>query len=104
VGSSPAWPVDTTPPFLFGILSGGVVTVSNKESTVAGKDDKPKRENAIRRFFRETIGELRRVNWPTWPEARRLTIIVIIVLVVMSLFLWVVDEIAVKLLVLAIGA
>ena len=71
---------------------------------MAGKDDKPKRENAIRRFFRETIGELRRVHWPTWPEARRLTIIVIIVLVIMALFLWLVDEIAVKLLVLAIGA
>ena len=71
---------------------------------MAGKDDKPKRENAIRRFFRETIGELRRVHWPTWPEARRLTIIVIIVLVIMALFLWLVDEIAVKLLVLASGA
>jgi preprotein translocase subunit SecE len=104
VGSSPAWPVDTTPPFLFGILSGGVVTVSKKESNVAGKDDKPKRENSIQRFFRETIGELRRVHWPTWPEARRLTIIVIIVLVIMSFFLWMVDEIAVKLIVLAIGA
>jgi preprotein translocase subunit SecE len=71
---------------------------------VAGRDDKPKRENAIRRFFRETIGELRRVSWPTWPEARRLTIIVIIVLVIMSFFLWIVDEAAVKLLALAIGA
>jgi len=71
---------------------------------VAGKDNKPKRENAIQRFFRETIGELRKVHWPTWPEARRLTIIVIIVLVIMAFFLWMVDEIAVKLLVLAIGA
>jgi len=71
---------------------------------VAGKGDKPKRENAIQRFFRETIGELRKVHWPTWPEARRLTIIVIIVVVIMALFLWLVDEIAVKLLVLAIGA
>jgi len=71
---------------------------------VAGKDGKPKRENAIQRFFRETIGELRKVHWPTWPEARRLTIIVIIVLVIMAFFLWMVDEIAVKLLVLAIGA
>ena len=71
---------------------------------MAGKDNKPKRENAIQRFFRETIGELRKVHWPTWPEARRLTIIVIIVLVIMAFFLWMVDEIAVKLLVLAIGA
>ena len=71
---------------------------------MAGRDDKPKRENAIRRFFRETIGELRRVSWPTWPEARRLTIIVIIVLVIMSFFLWIVDEAAVKLLAVLIGA
>lgn len=71
---------------------------------MAGKEDKPKRENAIRRFFRETIGELKKVHWPSWPEARRLTIIVIIVLVIMSLFLFLVDEIAVRLIVLAIGA
>ena len=71
---------------------------------MAGKENKPKRENAIRRFFRETIGELRKVHWPSWPEARRLTIIVIIVLVIMSLFLFLVDEIAVRLIVLAIGA
>jgi preprotein translocase subunit SecE len=70
---------------------------------VAGKAVKSKRENAIHRFFRETIGELRKVNWPTWPEARRLTIIVIIVLIIMSFFLWLVDDIAVKLLALAIG-
>jgi preprotein translocase subunit SecE len=71
---------------------------------VAGRDDKPKRENSIQRFFRETIGELRRVTWPTWPEARRLTIIVIIVLIVMALFLGFVDWGASKLLALMIGA
>jgi len=71
---------------------------------VAGKDDKPKRENAIRRFFRETIGELRKVHWPTWPEARRLTIIVILVLIFMAIFLGLVDWGANELLILAIGA
>ena len=71
---------------------------------MAGKDDKPKHENAIRRFFRETIGELRKVHWPTWPEARRLTIIVIIVLVFMAIFLGLVDWGANQLLILAIGA
>jgi preprotein translocase subunit SecE len=70
---------------------------------VAGKDDKPKRENAIRRYFRETIGELRKVNWPTWPEARQLTIIVICVLILMAGFLGLVDWGASKLLALAIG-
>ena len=71
---------------------------------MAGKDDKPKRESSIHRFFRETIGELRRVTWPTWPEARRLTIIVIIVLIVMAMFLGSVDWAASKLLALMIGA
>jgi len=55
---------------------------------VAGKDDKPKREGGLQRFFRETSGELKRVSWPTIQEARNLTIIVIIVLVIMALFLY----------------
>jgi preprotein translocase subunit SecE len=70
---------------------------------MTGRDDKSKRENAIRRFFRETIGELRKVNWPTWPEARRLTIIVIIVLVIMALFLGLVDWVGNEILILAMG-
>jgi preprotein translocase, SecE subunit, bacterial len=85
-------------------FSGGVAAVNKKERNVAGKDDKSKRENSIQRFFRETIGELRRVTWPTWPEARRLTIIVIIVLIAMALFLGFVDWGASKLLALMIGA
>jgi len=71
---------------------------------VAGRDEKNKRENRIQRFFRETIGELRKVHWPTWPEARRLTIIVIIVLIFMAIFLGLVDWGANQLLILAIGA
>jgi preprotein translocase subunit SecE len=50
-----------------------------------------KQPNAIQRFVRETIGELRKVNWPTWLEARKLTLIVIAVLIVMSMFLGAVD-------------
>jgi preprotein translocase subunit SecE len=70
---------------------------------VAGKDEKSKRENRIQRFIRETTGELRRVSWPTWPEARRLTAIVVVVLIIMSLFLWLVDVSAERLLTLLIG-
>ncbi len=66
-------------------------------------NDKPKRESRLARFFRETSGELRRVSWPTWPEARRLTAIVVVVLVIMSVFLWMIDEVAVKLLAIFIG-
>jgi preprotein translocase subunit SecE len=100
VGSNPAWPVA----YNAVCLKGGVVTVSKKECHVAGKDEKPKREGSIQRFFRETMGELRRVSWPTWPEARRLTIIVIIVLVIMAIFLGLVDLGARELLRLLVGA
>ena len=53
--------------------------------------DKTGRQNRIQRYFGETTGELRKVSWPTWPEARQLTILVIIVMVVVGLFLGVVD-------------
>jgi preprotein translocase subunit SecE len=70
---------------------------------VAVKVEKSRRENRIQRFFRETSGELRRVSWPTWPEARRLTIIVVVVLIIMSLFLWLVDVSSERLLTILIG-
>lgn len=63
-----------------------------------------KKQNAISRYFRETVGELRKVNWPTWPEARQLTIIVIAVMVVMGIYLAIVDLIGENLIKLAISA
>jgi preprotein translocase subunit SecE len=50
-------------------------------------DKKEKKPNAIRRFFRETIGELRKVSWPTTQEALDMTWRVLLVLAVMSLIL-----------------
>ena len=46
-----------------------------------------KQPNAIRRYINETIGELRKVNWPTRKEAFNLTIVVVIVVITMSIFL-----------------
>ncbi len=40
-----------------------------------------RKQNAIQRFFRETIGEIRRVTWPTREEATYLTILVLITMV-----------------------
>ncbi len=57
-----------------------------------------KQENAIQRYFRETTGELRKVSWPTWPEARRLTGLVLLVMLVVGLFLAGVDFLAGELL------
>jgi preprotein translocase subunit SecE len=71
---------------------------------VAEKDKRGRRsENAIQRYFRETTGELRKVTWPTWPEARRLTGLVLLVMVAVGMFLWGVDALAGFLLDLALG-
>ncbi len=59
---------------------------------MAEKEKKVKKsENAIQRYFRETTGELRKVNWPTWPEAKRLTGLVLLVMVFVGMFLALID-------------
>jgi len=62
-----------------------------------------RKENVIVHFYRETVGELRKVSWPTRAEATNLTVIVIIVLVGMAAFLGTVDLIGESLLQLALG-
>jgi preprotein translocase subunit SecE len=62
-----------------------------------------KKENRIVHFYRETVGELRKVSWPTREEATNLTMIVIVVLVGMALFLGLIDLIGEQLLQLALG-
>jgi preprotein translocase subunit SecE len=62
-----------------------------------------KTENAIQRYFRETTGELRKVSWPTWPEARRLTWLVLVVMVVVGIFLAGMDYLAGQLLDIVLG-
>jgi preprotein translocase subunit SecE len=64
---------------------------------------KSKKTNAIQSFFRETTGELRKVSWPTWPEARQLTLLVLAVMVVMGIILGVTDAGAQGLLNLILG-
>ncbi len=41
----------------------------------------------IQKFFQETVGELRKVSWPTRREAIRMTWIVIGVIIVMAIIL-----------------
>ena len=62
-----------------------------------------KTENAVQRYFRETTGELRKVSWPTWPEARRLTALVLVVMVVVGIFLAGMDYLASQLLNIVLG-
>lgn len=62
-----------------------------------------KKQGGIRRFYRETVGELRKVTWPTREEATNLTIIVIIVTFGMSAFLGIMDFLFTRLFALIIG-
>ena len=45
----------------------------------------------IQRFWRETVGELRKVTWPTPEEAWKMTRIVLVVMVVMAVMLGALD-------------
>ena len=69
---------------------------------MAEKDRKVK-QNAIQVFFRETSGELRKVSWPTWPEARQLTGIVLLVMIFMGIVLGLADVAAGSLLNVLLG-
>ena len=62
-----------------------------------------KSENAVQRYIRETTGELRKVNWPTWPESRRLTGLVLLVMLVVGIFLAGVDYLSGALINLVLG-
>jgi preprotein translocase subunit SecE len=69
---------------------GGVLDV-NKEMLVAAKKKKLTIIEKIQRFWRETIGELRKVTWPTREEAWKMTRLVLVVMVIMALVLGVLD-------------
>lgn len=47
--------------------------------------------DSIRRYIRETIGELRKVSWPTRQEAMNLTKIVLAVILVVAFYFFIVD-------------
>jgi preprotein translocase SecE subunit len=46
-----------------------------------------KQENRLRRYFKETRAEVRKVHWPERKEARSLTIVVLAVTIAMTIFL-----------------
>ena len=69
----------------------------DKKKTVA------KKPNAIARWWRETLGELRKVSWPTPQEAWRLTKIVIFVMLIMSALLGLLDFVFTRVIALVLG-
>ncbi len=71
----------------------------------SNKNDKPvvQKPNKIQKWWRETVGELRKVVWPTKEEALRMTKIVTIVVLATAVFLGVVDFIFSRLVGLVLG-
>jgi preprotein translocase subunit SecE len=61
------------------------------------KIEKPNIFQRIKRWFKETAGELRKVTWPTREEALALTRIVLIVTIIMSAILGILDFIFARL-------
>lgn len=70
---------------------------------MADKIQKVKKPNAILLWYRATVGELRKVTWPTPREAWRLTKIVLIVLAAMSAVLGTLDWVFSKLITLLVS-
>ncbi len=66
------------------------------------KTVKRKQPNAVQRFIRETVGELRKVSWPTRRETQNLSTIVVIVLLGMSVFMGLLDYLLTKLVALIV--
>jgi preprotein translocase subunit SecE len=76
-----------------------------KEAVLAkqAKSKGRKQQNAIQRYIRETMGELRKVNWPSRQEATNLTIVVLIVTFGMSAFLGLLDFLFTRLFAFLLG-
>jgi len=46
---------------------------------------------SIRLFYGETVSELKKAAWPTWPELRDATIVVIVGMALLGVFISVID-------------
>ena len=67
-------------------------------------ETKPNIFQKIKRFWRETIGELRKVTWPTPQEAWALTKLVLLVTVIMAALLGFMDFVFSQLIKLLVAA
>ena len=83
------------------------VTCDVKEAVVAkaekGKITERRQPNRIQVFFRETVGELRKVSWPTRQEAWNLTLVVLAVVFSMGTILGLLDFLFTRFFALILG-
>lgn len=77
-------------------VASNVSKAKDKESTKrsvkpASSNVSKKKKNRIARWWRSTVGELRKVSWPTPQEAWRLTKVVLYVVLAMAAVLGLLD-------------
>lgn len=60
------------------------VQKKSKKQTRRQPKKQAKQPTGLRRWYRDTMGELRKVSWPTRREALSLTYVVVIVMAVMA--------------------
>ncbi len=65
--------------------------MANQEVAEKKSSDGPGFIEPVRDYLRETLGELRKVHWPTRTEARNLTMVVLAVTFAMAAFLGLFD-------------
>lgn len=80
------------------------MTKAASKKPKAGSKAKRRRENAVVRYLRETVAELKKVSWPDQQEATNLTLIVLATTVAMSAFLGIVDLLSTQLFTALIGS
>lgn len=72
-----------------------VINKGRRSAAPAEKDNKTsgvaETLEPVREYFRDTAGELRKVHWPTRLEARNLTIVVLVTLLLTSVILGAMD-------------
>jgi preprotein translocase subunit SecE len=73
------------------LFKGGVLDVNKEKLVAAQKRKKLTIIQKLQRFWRETIGELRKVTWPTPEEAWKMTKLVVVVMLLMAMILGVLD-------------
>ena len=69
---------------------------SDKKDAKKAKDKKPGFFARVKRWFKDLKGELKKVQWPTKKQTINNTVIVIICVIVVGVFIWLFDFIAIN--------
>ena len=43
-------------------------------------------------FIDQTVDEMKKVTWPTWPELRQATLVILIFVIIVAAIIWVMDR------------